>query len=136
MKALSIKQPWAWLIANGHKDIENRTWKTNFRGQFLIHASKKIDTRDLDWGIMLKLLNEKIGKGATEYLRVNKKLFTVDFNVGGIIGVAEIVDCTAWSSSNWFEGPIGFVIRNARPLPFFPCKGRLGFFEVEYQFEI
>src|SRR3546814_18926401 len=40
MKALSIRQPWAWLITQGFKDIENRTWQTKFRGQFLIHASK------------------------------------------------------------------------------------------------
>ena len=43
MKALSIKQPWAWLIVNGYKDIENRTWKTNYRGTFLVHASKGFD---------------------------------------------------------------------------------------------
>ncbi len=45
MKALSIRQPWAWLVANGHKDIENRDWATNFRGRFLIHAAKSM-TRD------------------------------------------------------------------------------------------
>lgn len=39
MKALSIRQPWAWLIVNGHKDIENRSWPTRFRGKFLVHAS-------------------------------------------------------------------------------------------------
>lgn len=36
--ALSIRQPWAWLIVNGHKDIENRDWPTNFRGRLLVHA--------------------------------------------------------------------------------------------------
>lgn len=41
MKALSILQPWAWLITAGHKDIENRRWWTNYRGPFLIHAGKK-----------------------------------------------------------------------------------------------
>ena len=43
MKAISIKQPWASLIAYGIKDIENRTWRTNYRGRVLIHAgaSKK-----------------------------------------------------------------------------------------------
>lgn len=41
MKALSIKQPWASLIAQGIKDIENRTWKTKFRGRIFIHASAK-----------------------------------------------------------------------------------------------
>ena len=40
MKALSIRQPWAWLIVNGHKDIENRSWPTRFRGPVLIHAAK------------------------------------------------------------------------------------------------
>lgn len=43
MKAISIKQPWASLIAHGIKDIENRSWRTNYRGRVLIHAgaSKK-----------------------------------------------------------------------------------------------
>jgi ASCH domain len=40
MKAPSIRQRWAWLIVNGHKDIENRAWPTKFRGRVLIHASK------------------------------------------------------------------------------------------------
>jgi len=43
MKALSIKQPWAYLIANGIKDVENRTWQTKYRGWVLIHASAKSD---------------------------------------------------------------------------------------------
>ena len=37
---LSIRQPWAWLIVNGYKDIENRTWSTRFRGKVLIHGMK------------------------------------------------------------------------------------------------
>lgn len=49
MKALSIRQPWSWLIANDHKDIENRSWPTNFRGCFLIHAGKKIDKAGIDF---------------------------------------------------------------------------------------
>ena len=43
MKVLSIKQPYAELILMGAKEYEFRTWKTKFRGTFLIHASKKID---------------------------------------------------------------------------------------------
>lgn len=39
MKVLSIRQPWAWLIVNGHKDVENRTWDSYYRGPLLIHAS-------------------------------------------------------------------------------------------------
>ncbi|MCP4687042.1 MAG: ASCH domain-containing protein, partial [Desulfobacterales bacterium] len=51
MKALSIRQPWAWLIANGYKDIENRSWRTSFRGEFLIHAGKKFDGAGWDWAV-------------------------------------------------------------------------------------
>lgn len=40
MKALSVKQPWASLIACGFKTIECRTWKTNYRGPLLICASQ------------------------------------------------------------------------------------------------
>src|SRR5690606_36026391 len=42
---LSIRQPWAWLICNGGKDIENRNWRTLYRGHVFIHAGKGM-TRD------------------------------------------------------------------------------------------
>ncbi len=38
MKALSVRQPWAWLIVNGYKDVENRDWNTKLRGQIWIHT--------------------------------------------------------------------------------------------------
>ena len=41
MKVLSIIEPWASLIANGKKSIETRSWKTSYRGELYIHASKK-----------------------------------------------------------------------------------------------
>lgn len=40
MKALSLKQPYAWLIANGFLQVDDRTWGTQYRGPMLIHASK------------------------------------------------------------------------------------------------
>ena len=48
MKALSIRQPWAELIVAGLKDIENRTWRTDYRGPVLIHAGMKIEPIDAD----------------------------------------------------------------------------------------
>lgn len=44
MKVLTIKQPFASLIASGLKEYEFRTWKTNYRGELLIHAGKSVDT--------------------------------------------------------------------------------------------
>ena len=41
MKVIVIRQPWAWLIVNGIKDIENRSWRTRYRGPLLIQASAR-----------------------------------------------------------------------------------------------
>lgn len=106
MKALSIQQPWAWLIANGRKDIENRSWPTKFRGEFLIHAGKKYDDYFI-WPFYTLHRTPLPARDAPAML-------------GGIVGIAEIVDCVTESDSPWFQGKYGFVIRNARPLPYLP----------------
>lgn len=43
MKVISLLQPWASLVVAGHKKIETRSWNTKYRGELLIHASKKFD---------------------------------------------------------------------------------------------
>lgn len=120
MKALSIRQPWAWLIVNGHKDIENRSWATKFRGPVLIHASKGM-TRD-DYLACEIFCADIPGVKLPAY---------EDLQRGGIVGQVEIVDCVTSHPSPWFVGPVGIVMANARPRPFHPCKGALGFFKVE-----
>jgi len=114
--ALSIRQPWAFLIASGVKDIENRKWKTPFRGRFLIHASLGMTRLEYD---------ETAEFAETQGIIVPE---FDDLARGGIIGEAEITDCVRESDSPWFFGPYGFVIRNAKPMRMVPCKGRLGFF--------
>ena len=124
MKALSIRQPWAWLIINAGKDIENRSWPTRFRGRFLIHAGKAMTMDEfLDARAFVMDTLESVGKeiGLPTYTELRQMC-------GGIVGEAEIVGCVTDSQSPWFVGQFGFVIRNARPLPFSPCKGALGFF--------
>lgn len=123
MLALSIKQPWAWMILHVGKDIENRSWPTKVRGPVLIHASKGM-TRD-EYDDALATLSFAHDDPAS----LNVPAFD-ELERGGIIGEAEIVDCVTRSISPWMFGPYGFVLRNPRPLPFQPCKGRLGFFEV------
>lgn len=41
IKSLSLMQPYAWMIANGHLLVDDRSWGTKYRGPLLIHASKK-----------------------------------------------------------------------------------------------
>ena len=48
MKVLTIKQPFATLISEGLKEYEFRTWKTNYRGEILIHAGKGIDKKAME----------------------------------------------------------------------------------------
>ncbi len=116
LKIISVRQPWAWLIVQGLKNIENRTWATSYRGPLLIHASQKLDmdvaeTRDYFRGTGVKVPRS--------------------FETGGIVGYVELVDCVTSHPSGWFNGPYGFVLANARPLPFYALKGRLGLFEVD-----
>lgn len=122
--ALSIRQPWAWLILNAGKDIENRDWRTNFRGRVLIHASKSCAKSEYE-----NAIDFMVDRGID---RLAANLPSIDqFERGGIIGSAEIVDCTDHSASPWFVGDFGFVLRNPKPLPFVPWKGQLGFFNVQ-----
>lgn len=122
LPVLSIRQPWAQAIVEGLKDVENRTWRTNVRGPVLVHAGKARETIDLT-----NYLDLKADRGITEKLGLKWK----DLNFGGIIGVVEIVDCVQVMESPWFVGPWGFVLKNARALPFYPCRGALGFFKVK-----
>lgn len=41
MKALTLTQPWATLVASGHKTVETRSWRTSYRGPLVIHAAKR-----------------------------------------------------------------------------------------------
>ena len=120
MKALSIRQPWAWLVANGYKDIENRSWATGFRGPVLIHASAGMTRQEYD-DVVEFIDGDMLGV----------KLPLRDaLERGGIIGVATITACVAHSDSPWFFGPKGFVLNDCRPMAFIPFKGALGFFDV------
>jgi hypothetical protein len=47
---------------------------------------------------------------------------------GGIIGEFTITDCVTSHPSPWFFGAYGYPVRDAKPLPFQPCKGMLGIF--------
>lgn len=141
MKALSIKQPWAWLVARGWKNVENRTWRTSFRGRFLIHAAKRIDPEDRlrvpDFRHLIEtVLSEDRAIGSPTAALAEFERIEPHLALGAIIGEAEIYDCVDgddWTAkgSPWFFGPYGFAIRNARmydsPIPY---RGALGFFDV------
>jgi hypothetical protein len=126
MKCLSLKQPFADLLALGEKIVELRKWNTRFRGDFLIHASKNID------------------EDACERLDID-----IDtLSIGAIMGSAFLSDVKIYSNqedfnrdkqkhfsiiSKYFDGyRYGFLIKNAKifrkPIVY---PGKLRFFEVD-----
>jgi hypothetical protein len=116
VKVIVIRQPWAWLIVQGFKDIENRTWNTRYRGTLLIQASANLPA-----------------KGKLEEIRLFARKRGVelpeDFERGGIVGTVQLDDCVTSSTSKWFEGPVGWVLSKPKKLRFIPLKGRLGLFD-------
>lgn len=121
LPALSIRQPWAWLIVQGIKPVENRDWPTRFRGRVLIHAGKAMPDQDY------RLAREfwRNCGGSTIEMPPPEQL-----ERGGIVGVATVADCVEAHPSPYFVGPYAFVMADARPLPFAGCRGMLGFFNV------
>jgi hypothetical protein len=120
MIALSILQPYAWLIVNGHKDIENRSWPTGRRAPFLVHAGKRYSRAD----------HVKAGMGLDLAYGIVLPAFEA-MPLGGIVGLAEITDCVRDHASPWkMPDSWGFVLRHGKPLPFTPWRGQLGWFDV------
>ena len=122
MKALSIQQPWAWLIARGYKDIENRSWFTRYRGRFLIHASQKADYHAIQ--------KHRLAGVIKSIMKANNVTMD-DLERGGIVGAVDLVDCITAGGSQWFDGDYGFVLANPEVMKFVPCRGKLNFFSVE-----
>jgi len=108
-KALTVKQPWASLIMAGLKDVENRTWKTNFRGTLVIHAGS---------GVAKDAMKE-FGHLVSQY------------PAGAIIGTVELVACIADSTSEWaMEGHWHWILENPRPCAPVSLNGALSFWPV------
>jgi hypothetical protein len=109
VKILSVRQPWASLIVDGQKDVENRIWPTSYRGRVLIHASQRVDDISHDE------IEQRYG--------IRPPLILPS---GGIVGITEIVNCVRISDSRWhIPHHWGFMLINSRPLPFVEWKGAL-----------
>ncbi|MBN1366606.1 MAG: hypothetical protein JW967_01595 [Dehalococcoidales bacterium] len=142
MKALSIKQPWAWLICAGIpqmkavnnpdssqrveltgmayiKDIENRNWKIGRNSQ---HGPYKSESADFQLQLPARIY---VHAGKTFDNKADTALLKMGFSPmlvlslfsnrvfrGGIIGEVDIVECVTESKSTWFTGKYGFVLAN------------------------
>jgi hypothetical protein len=122
LPVLSIRQPYAWLVVHGIKDIENRSWRTNYRGPLLIHASANL----------VDLTTDEIEDCQSQSgIRMPEEN---EYQTGGVVGLVDVVDCVRRHASPWKHGPSwGWVLSNARLLKFRECKGAVGFFYPEWK---
>jgi hypothetical protein len=115
---LTVQEPWASLIVDGHKDVENRTWGTGYRGRLWIHAGQKVDRGAWAW----------IGAtfGAAQVADWHPGGDT-EQALGAIIGYVDLVDCRQFSKSPWWTGSWAWELRNPVRLETpEPKRGRLG----------
>lgn len=137
MKALSVRQPWAWAIAKGYKPVENRTWSTQYRGPLAIHAGQRWDDSGdeaLRFGVhtlraqghpVPHILKDELPLSGTGVVIATVDL--VDICGDGVHGICE---CGPWAAS----GQMHWRLENARPLANpLAAKGRLGVFDVNLE---
>lgn len=119
MKALSVRQPWAYAIAHLGKRVENRTWNTAYRGPIAIHASKTVDDACME-------LVANLGGVPTEQV----KAATAAPWRGAFVAIADLVgvcecgwECTPWAAYDQYH----LQLANVRPLNTpVPARGSLG----------
>jgi hypothetical protein len=108
MKALSVRQPWASMIARGEKTIECRSWPTKYRGPLLICAAKK------PYG------SEPVGVAVAVVRLVDCRRFRVGVDEAAAGCPGELGSAEDWA----------WVLAEVEPVEPIPVSGKLGLFEV------
>lgn len=116
MKTLTIKQPWASAIIELGKNIENRSWRTTYRGMILIHAG-------LGWDNEGEIWIRKQGLASPDFFENCRK------NSGKIIGIVELSDIKKMAEIKeniWARGPFCWIISEVISIQS-PKKSRASF---------
>ena len=128
MKTLTIKQPFATLIVEGLKEYEFRTWKTNYRGEILIHAGKAVDKKAMKKYEYLGLEYPKgciIGKATiTDCIKIDDDARKILKEKNSVI-YSNIIDNKDWNG-------YGFKLENVEKLENIEVCGKLSFWEFDY----
>ena len=106
VKCLTVQQPWAWLLVNGHKDVENRTWQPAALGVIAIHAGKRLLAANVERAQAIQPL-----------------LLPEEYEVGSVVGLVRVDAVVRSSKSPWFSGPLGWRIGAAIAFPDAGCFG-------------
>ncbi len=139
MKAITIKQPWATLIALGEKNFETRSWQTKYRGPLAIHAGKSID-KDACEDSWIKGVLKEHGITSHKELQTGVVLATVElvdcYRVEATLGHASVLtkgktlNGLEVAFGDYTEGRYAWELTNLQVLPEpMPAKGQLSLWE-------
>lgn len=116
MKAIVVRQPWAWAVVAGIKSIENRTWKTAYRGPLAIVAGR----------------SRAALKSGSLWLKQHGFQLPNGFEFGQWIGTVKLDDIKPYHPSLglFASGPYCWMLSHPRILTPMPYRGQLGLFEM------
>lgn len=148
MKALTLTQPWATLVAIGAKAVETRSWRTPYRGPLAIHAAKRWtdDDRDVCWEPVFRRVLDAAGLvDYTPYSDLDttsQERFDA-LPLGAIVALARLVDVVPAHDhverlgpqerafGDYAPGRAAWLLADVRPLPTpLPCPGARGLWAV------
>lgn len=129
MKVITIKQPFASLIAEGLKEYEFRTWRTKYRGELLIHAGKSIDKKAMKKFEKYNLtypLGSIIAKvNLTDCIKIDDKE-RKNLKEKNPLVYGSIIKHTEW------EG-YGFKLENVQKIKPIEINGKLSLWDYDYK---
>ncbi len=129
MKVLTIKQPFATLIIEGLKEYEFRTWKTKYRGEFLIHAGKGVDKKAME---KFKHLNLEYPSGCIIGKVTLTDCIPIDNDARQMLKEKKsIVYDSIIKDTNWIG--YGFKMENVKKIKPIPMNGKLSFWDYDYK---
>lgn len=131
MKVITIKQPWATLIAEGYKEYEFRTWKIKYRKDILIHAGKSLDKDAIK---RFKHLNLEYPTGQIIAKVTIADCVKVDDTLRNILATKDplVYKGIISKESNDWEG-YGFKLENVIKVDPIEVNGKLGLWEYDYK---
>lgn len=128
MKALSLSQPWDYVILHPpFKDVENRSWYTSYRGRIVIHRAKSIDKAGWLW------MRENQARLGLTNVDIAAMWGILESKSSGLVGEVDITDVVECATSRWaFPGQMHWLLENPKPYDeIIPYRGRMGLFEVD-----
>jgi hypothetical protein len=106
MKALTLTQPWATLVAIGAKKIETRSWNRNYRGPLAIYTGKDtkfISMRGKDYICDEHPFRDVLMKAGTFPWKNN---YPGDFPLGFVIATCELISIKKIDEYDWLPGAV------------------------------